>query len=74
MTDRFTPTDAEKANGMITKSARQCRICWSNADRYDNRFECQANPCHVADLNTGIFTDMTPPQELTGQPAKKGEE
>ena len=57
--DRFTPSEEEKAKGMVTKSAVRCGICQCNADRYDNRFECQGNPNHVWDLNVGIFSDLT---------------
>ena len=47
----------------ITKRAVQCRICGAAADRYHNRFECQANPAHMADLNTGIFSDLSYPDD-----------
>ena len=42
----------------IVKNAVRCGICQSPADRYDNHFECQANPCHVGDLFVGIFSDL----------------
>ena len=46
----------------IIKNVITCKICGSSADRYGtNRFECQSNPNHVADIITGIFTDLTYP-------------
>lgn len=59
--DGATPSDRERGEGVVTKNACQCRICGANADRYGNRFECQRNPCHVADLLTGTFSDLTLP-------------
>lgn len=52
----------------VVKNAVQCRICGARADRHHNRFECQQNPNHMADLMTGIFTDMTPPAKADGSP------
>lgn len=56
----------------ITKNAVTCSICQSPADRIGGpekvtgkdhpsgwRFECQANPNHVADGFTGIFSDLS---------------
>jgi hypothetical protein len=40
------------------KNAVCCTICRSGATRFDWGFECQTNPCHVADLNTGFFVDL----------------
>lgn len=49
---------------LVLKNARQCTICGSGADmHHQNRFECQKNPNHMADLNTGIFTDCTFPEK-----------
>lgn len=56
---RFEPSAEEKAEGMITKNARQCTICGCNADLYINRFECQNNSAHVGDLIVGIFSDLS---------------
>ena len=60
---RFEPSAEEKARGMVTKSARNCRICQALADRYDNRFECRDNPAHVGDLIVGIFSDLSYPPD-----------
>ena len=52
---------------VIVKNAVRCRVCGAAADRHENRFECQANPNHVGDLNVGIFSDLTHPErEDTG--------
>lgn len=56
---RFEPSDAELANGMITKNACQCLVCGANADRFQNRFQCQVNPNHIGDLVVGRFSDLT---------------
>ena len=47
----------------IVKNAVRCGICNSAADRYVNRFQCQSNPNHVGDLNVGIFSDLTFPND-----------
>lgn len=52
-------TPEQKANGMIVRNAVRCRICSAPADRYVNRFECQANPAHTGDLFAGVFIDRT---------------
>lgn len=52
-----------EAGGIIAKNAIQCGICGENADRYNNRFQCQKNHCHIGSLNFGIFTDLTHPFE-----------
>lgn len=56
-----------------TRNACRCGICQSPADRvggpefftgFDNDwyyFECQANPEHIAEAMTGIFTDCSFP-------------
>ena len=50
--------DAAKTEAVVVNACR-CRICWANADRIGTRcFQCQANPNHLADLTTGIFSDM----------------
>ncbi len=45
----------------IVCNAVRCGVCGEPADRYVNRFQCQANPNHVGDLNVGIFSDCTLP-------------
>lgn len=55
----------------IVKNAVQCRICGAPADRYQTHFQCQANPNHMADLITGIFSDLTPPERLSPQTQPK---
>lgn len=56
---RFTPSEPERENGMITKNAVTCRICGANADRFNYGFQCQSDPAHFADLVTGIFSDRS---------------
>ena len=48
----------------IVKNARSCGICGGPADRYENRYECQKNPCHLGDLFVGIFSDLSRPDDL----------
>lgn len=48
----------------VVKNAVRCRVCGAPADRHHNRFECRKDLGHMADLVTGIFTDMTPPAEV----------
>lgn len=50
---------------VFVANACRCGICGSNADRRQNVFLCQANPRHVADTMTGIFSDLTPPDKAT---------
>jgi hypothetical protein len=52
-----------KKENPIVKNVCKCTLCGSLADRYSNRIECQTNSCHVADLLTGIFSDLTPPNK-----------
>ena len=65
--DEPTATDAADAlralplDPIMIRRACMCRLCGAPADRYCNRFQCQVNPNHVADLNTGLFNDLTPP-------------
>lgn len=47
----------------IVKKAVNCSICGSNADRWRGGFQCQSAPGHIADLNTGIFSDCTFPSK-----------
>ncbi len=47
----------------IVTNVVRCGICGGPADRYPNRFECQTNTCHMADLNTGLFSDLGFPEE-----------
>ncbi len=61
--DGHTDNMKPDSNGLILKNVRRCGICQSSADRYSNRFECSKNPCHMADLYTGIFSDLTHPFE-----------
>lgn len=59
-----TEEETKEWEALITfpiKNARSCGICQSPADRHENRFQCQANPNHVGDLNVGIFSDLTYP-------------
>ncbi len=42
-------------NGLIVRNAVTCGICQSPAHRYNNQFVCSKNPCHIGDLNIGIF-------------------
>jgi hypothetical protein len=63
MIDRFTPSAEEAKNGMMCKSAVQCGICGSHADRFVTHFQCQLHPGHIADLNTVTFFDLTYPTE-----------
>lgn len=44
---------------LILRNALRCGICGESADRYSNRFGCQTNPGHMADLVTGLFSDLT---------------
>jgi len=46
----------------IVKNARRCDICGCASDKHPYGFGCQSNPCHMADLNVGIFIDLTPPK------------
>lgn len=46
----------------IVRNAVQCKICGGAGDCYVNRFQCQNNPSHMADLNVGIWSDLTPPE------------
>lgn len=62
------PTDAtlqrleiDKNMLPIVRRAVPCGVCGAPADRFINRFQCQADPNHVGDLNVGIFTDLTHP-------------
>lgn len=64
--DRFTPSQEEAAQGVVTKDAVTCGVCGSLAARYSNRFQCQKNPNHVGDLVFGIFSDLTPPKATGG--------
>ena len=43
----------------IYRNARQCGICGAPADRYHTMYQCQANPGHMADINTGILSDLS---------------
>jgi hypothetical protein len=43
------------------KGAVTCRLCQSPADREERMFVCQSNRNHVADLITGIFSDVSFP-------------
>jgi ribosomal protein L37E len=43
------------------KNDIECSLCGAPADRYPSLYEWQKNPCHRADLLTGIFSDCTPP-------------
>lgn len=63
MTDEYTPSPEEQAEGMIVKNAVICTICRSPAHRYDWGFQCAANINHMGDLNMGIFSDLTYPGE-----------
>lgn len=56
-----TVEDLDRLDGLIVRNAVTCGICQSPADRYNNRFQCQAHPGHVGDLNVGIFSDLTYP-------------
>lgn len=53
----------EASDEPVVKNAVRCGVCGSPADRYSNRFQCQANHAHFGDLFVGIFTDLTHPQE-----------
>jgi hypothetical protein len=46
-------------HGPIVKNAVRCGICGAPADRYANRFECQANAGHLGDLFMAIFSDLS---------------
>lgn len=43
----------------IIKNACRCDLCGASADRHHYGFQCTENPSHVADLNVGIWTDLT---------------
>lgn len=45
----------------IVKNAIRCGICNAGADRWSWGFQCQAEPGHIADLITGIFSDVVYP-------------
>ena len=60
--DRFTPTEKEELEGVITKNAVTCSVCSSPTDRFINYFQCQKNPNHLGDLFVGIFSDLTFPK------------
>jgi len=61
---QLVPLTDRQSRGIdpIVKNAVTCRICGSPAARYIYTFECQTNSGHVADLMTGIFSDLTPPE------------
>jgi hypothetical protein len=48
------------------RNAVTCRICRSPADRHHTFYQCQANPAHLGDLYVGIFSDLTYPEQSTG--------
>jgi hypothetical protein len=50
-------------NEPIIKNVCQCNICGASADRYNYGFQCQVNPSHMADLNVGIWSDLTYPEK-----------
>lgn len=50
-------------NKPIVLNVIKCGICEENADRWINRFQCSKNNCHIGDLATGIFVDLTHPFE-----------
>lgn len=50
-------------NEPIIKNVCQCKICGASADRYSYGFQCQVNPSHMADLNVGIWSDLTYPAD-----------
>lgn len=52
----------------LATNAVTCDICQSPANRYSDRFICQANLNHVGDLTVGIFSDQTPPSSVTAEP------
>lgn len=52
-------------NEPIVRNAVTCSICGAPADRYAWGFQCQRHSGHVADFNTGIFSDLTHPDEKT---------
>lgn len=43
------------------KNACRCTICGASADRLSHVYQCQRNPNHFADLNTGLFDDHAYP-------------
>ena len=43
--------------------ATRCGICQAPADRKPYGFQCRAVPGHVADLNVGIWSDLTHPDD-----------
>jgi 5'(3')-deoxyribonucleotidase len=61
----------KEKNVPLMRDAITCRICGTNADRYDNYFQCQNNPSHLADLLTGTFDEM---KEKKGKPMEEAGE
>lgn len=49
------------AIGIYCMNACRCGICGKPAYRLYNTFHCTANPAHMADTFTGIFSDCSYP-------------
>lgn len=46
----------------IVRNVQRCSLCGSPMDRYEFMLQCRDNPAHVADLMTGICSDLTLPE------------
>jgi len=57
---------------VVVDNAVQCSICKAPTYIMDNRFQCTENAGHVADLNTGIFSNLNyyPETEEENDPAR----
>lgn len=68
--NNMSSTPEKLKERLVVANACRCQICGASADRYEWYFECTANSWHMADLNTGIFTDRTPPPEWADKEAE----
>lgn len=59
----FYPNEDQRKRGMTLRGSCQCTICGSPADCFGSIHQCRSNPGHIADCNTGIFSDCTYPSE-----------
>ena len=55
--NRLNKPKGDGINEPIIKNVMRCGICESPADRWAYMFRCSKNPGHIADLNTGIFSN-----------------
>lgn len=57
-TQEVKPCESSKPR-ILCANALTCSICGSPADRMDYGFQCQKEPGHMADLLTGIFSNLS---------------